>query len=79
MRREGANPPTSQLAMKLRSGLQEVRNAVRGEVDVDPSSWRAILELEGLTREDLEQGWSEAITKLRDWLVLKPSDLSGPK
>ena len=56
MRRWRGNPATSQLAMELRAGLRKVRNAVGGGVDIDPSIWRAYIELKGLTKEATKHG-----------------------
>ena len=56
MKRGLADPSTSQLATKRRSGLRELSGAAGGEIDADSSSRRASIELESLTKEASKQG-----------------------
>ena len=74
-----ANPATSQMATKFRSGLFEVWNSVGGEVDVFPTSWSPFIEEKGRSKEATRQGWGQTITKLKDWLIRNPNDLAEAK
>ena len=79
VRRGLANPTTNELARKLREGLHDAWSALEGQVDADSSSWRTFLEERGIMDEASRQGWEEVVTRLRDWLISNPKDLSETK
>lgn len=56
MKRGLADPVNSQLVIKLRSGLRQVRNAVGADVNADSSIWWTFIEPKGLTKEASKRG-----------------------
>ena len=61
---------------KLRSALREMWHEVGGEVDADSPSWRTFIGATGLIKESSRQGRDETITRLQEWLIFDPTDLS---
>ena len=79
VRRGLANPATKELARKLREGVYETWGAIGEQLDADSSSWWTFLEERGITDAAPRQGWGTAVTRLQEWLISNPKDLSETK
>ena len=79
VRRGLANPATKELARKLRAGVYEIWGAIGEQLDAESSSWWTFLEERGILDTASRQGWEKVITRLQDWLIFNPKDLSETK
>ena len=79
VRRGLANPATKELARKLRAGVFEIWGAIGEQLDAESSSWWTFLEERGILDTASRQGWEKVITRLQDWLIFNPKDLSETK
>ena len=79
VRRGLANPVTKELARKLRAGAFEIWGAIGEQLDAESSSWWTFLEERGILDTASRQGWEKVITRLQEWLIFNPKDLSETK
>ena len=79
VRRGLANPATKELARKLRAGVFEIWGAIGEQLDAESSSWWTFLEERGILDTASRQGWEKVITRLQEWLIFNPKDLSETK
>ena len=76
VRRGLATPATNEMAHRPREGLHETWSALGGQVDADSSRWWTFPEERGITNEAPRQWWEAVVTRLQDWVIFNPKDLS---